>query len=246
MLWLWNTGIEYTGDNDAVSAYPSQKYTINRIKQVNARGYNLMEIDALMTNISELNFYKDALANMTDYTVQGTLFDNSANDCSTNLCTKIDNVINHDTKKYTAIVVNNGVNIDIIGEDANYGMVNGFNAIVAARSKSTLSTVTNNSGESVPNNASDGGFMADCKSKNATPTFTGGERGWQTSWSSEDPTTNSEYKYENYYSNYRVWSIGQGRRFIISGEAAARDFTTPLSDCVPPSSCRLLQSMMLP
>ena len=221
VLWLWNTGIEYTGDNDAVSAYPSQKYTINRIKQVNARGYNLMEIDALMTNISEMNFYKDALASMTDYTVQGTLFDNSANDCPTNLCTKIDNVINHDTKKYTAIVVNNGVNIDIIGENGTYGLVNGFaylmaeegtNAIVAARSKSTISTVTDNSGNPVSNNVSDGGFMAECKSKNATPNFDGSENGWHTTWSSEDLTTNSEYKYENYYSNYRVWSIGQGRR----------------------------------
>ena len=220
VLWLWNTGIEYTGDNDAVSAYPSQKYTINRIEQVNARGYNLMEVDALMTNISELNFYNDALASLTDYTVQGSLYNNSADVCSMNLCEKINNVIDQSTKKYTAIVVNNGVNIDIVGENGTYGEINGFaylmaeegtNAIVASRSKSTRNDVTDNSDESVPNNASDGGFMAECKSKNATPTFDGGERGWHSTWS-DDAGSAPEYKYENYYSNYRVWSIGQGRR----------------------------------
>lgn len=221
-LWLWNTGIRYTGDNDAVSAYPSQQYTINRVHTVNARGYNLMEVDALMTNISTLNFYKDNMASVTDYVVSGTLYDNSVEGtCPTILCEKISAAIDKTTKKYTAVMVNNGVNIDIIGEDGVYGAVNGFayllaeegtNAIVAARSKTQYAgEATNPQGVALDKHENDGGFMSECQDQNKRPTFTGSDRGWDITWGGEGSNA-PEYEYENYYGNYRVWSVGQGRR----------------------------------
>ena len=198
-LWLRNTAIRYVGATDAVSAYPSQQYTINRVDHVFARGYNILEIDALMTNISVLNFYEDDGVTLAQ---RGTLYDN-ASSCSEIICDKVAAVIDPDTKKYTAMIVNNGVNVDIMGQNGTYGSVAGFaylmaeqgtNAIVAARSKNDTT------------HTEDGGFMSSCQSDNQDHTFDG----WNTTWVAG--TTAPEFEYNNYFEVYRVWSIGAGKR----------------------------------
>ena len=231
-LWLWNTSIHYLGATDAVSAYPSQDYTINRIGIVNARGYNIMEIDALMTNISELSFYTDQpVAGSTlpyglAYTDNTTLYDNSTvGNCEDNvsMCTKIGNIINSDSKKYTALVVNNGVNVDIIDEHGDYGALYGYaylvaepgtNAIVAARAKTeytgTVSRTDGSAATEADKHVDDGGFLDGCQSNNQCHTYTGANNGWETDW--ESGTGSREYEFNNYYANYRVWSIGSGKR----------------------------------
>ena len=235
-VWLWNTGIRYTGATDAISAYPSQEYTINRVDVVSARGYNIIEVDALMTNISELSFYTDqpvtgsSLPYGLAYTTDQTLYGNaSTENCSTtglSMCDKISNVIDPDDKKYTVLLVNNGVNVDIIDEHGNYGALYGFaylmaepgtNAIVASRAKTEYDgAVQSSNGSALPDEAKhidDGGFMDGCKDSNKYPTFTGGDNGWETTW--DDVAISGvtpEYGYSNYYANYRVWSIGEGKR----------------------------------
>ncbi len=248
-LWLHNTAIRYVGATDAVSAYPSQQYTINRIDHVYARGYNILEIDALMTNIGEMNFYEEDLdaGGHLVLAQRGNLYNNAStpdfsggetvDQCpKRDICTQVGNVIDPTDadKRHTALIVNDGVNVDIINEHGQYGSVAGFayllaeegtNAIVAARSKSELTgtdevkALVNGNLENVPvadRHINDGGFIGVCQSQNKTHTFipygTSGdtENGWGINWDGTDRP--EEFPYENYYANYRVWSIGEGRR----------------------------------
>ena len=222
-LWLRNTAINYAGTTDAVSAYPSQNFTINRVDTVNACGYNVINLEALMTNLEELNFYKDSYYNYrrptaADYVDHQTLYFDEPAQCSNpTLCTQF-SAVNPTTKKYTAVAIRNGVNIDIIKEDAHeYGVVNGFAYLMAESQTNALVTAHSKSGfvgTDVDGHINDGGFMATCATENKvlSQLSSGWELHWDEAADDDDRLANGEYPYENYSSTYRVWSIGSGRR----------------------------------
>ena len=200
-LWLENTAIDFTGATDAISAYLSQQFTLNRIDTINCVGYNVIDIDATMTNVANVNFlynktYSDELFNSSNEAgyewtpaVERTTewFEPSltymyvpigniplAEKCeeNTTICEKLDpTIINResDANSITALVINNGINVDIIGEDGGYGAIRGFgmmlaqaqtNAVVTARAK--FETYTDGSSVEHNGNPSDGGFVSSC------------------------------------------------------------------------------------
>ena len=237
-LWLHNTAINYEGTTDAVSAYPSQNFTINRIDTVNACGYNAINIHSLITNINELNFFYDSYyryirhrrPQSTDYVTHQTLYYEDAAQCSSpSLCTQLSS-INRSTRKYSALLIQNGVNVDIMHEQDGYGPINGYaylmaedgtNAMVTARSKTPYPE-----GE-VDGHEDDGGFMSTCKTGNNVASET--TSGWNIVWNSEVSDAiraeESEYAYNNYSSSYRVWSLGSGRRSRYSVILAHTNYT---------------------
>ena len=222
-LWLRNTAINYTGTTDAVSAYPSQNFSINRVDTINTCGYNMLDIDALLTNVEMINYYKDSYYGYArptdgDYVDHQTLYYTDADQCSSpTLCKQLE-AINRTTRKYTAIVIRNGVNIDVTKDGGSgYGAINGFayllaengtNAMVTARAKSAYLP------EGMDGHVDDGGFMSTCATENKVTENV--SAAWQLVWDEAvddaDRLANGEYPYDNYSSTYRVWSVGQGRR----------------------------------
>ncbi len=221
-LWLHNTAINYTGTTDAVSAYPSENFTINRVDTVNACGYNMINLEALMTNIEELNFYKQEFygyrrPTADDLVDHQTLYFDDADQCGTSptICTQL-HAIDPVERPYTAVLISNGVNIDIMTEES-YGPVKGFayllaedgtNAMVTALSKSDYVS----GGED--GHTDGGGFMSTCKTANKVISEVSSD--WDLTWTSTSVDsvlrTQSEFQYDNYTSTYRVWSLGKGRR----------------------------------
>ena len=200
-LWLENTAINFTGATDAISAYLSQQFTLNRIDTINCVGYNVVDIDATMTNVANVNFlynkaysdylfdessdpgnnYKPAIARTTEwfepsltymYVPIGYIPLAEKCDANATICEKLDPTIinrNVDANSITALVINNGINVDIIGEDGGYGAIRGFgmmlaqaqtNAVVTARAK--FETYTDGSSVVHNGNPSDGGFVSSC------------------------------------------------------------------------------------
>lgn len=214
-LYLWNTAIFYDGATDAASAYPSQQLTIMRVDTVRVRGYNVMDLNAVMTEVGVLAFYEDALdggGNLVLTQNQELIVDDDSQ-CRNDIqvCDRL-RVINPETKKYAAMVVNNGVNVDIRTTDHGYGHVEGFgylfaetgtNAVVTARAK-----YIDNLG--VEQNFQDGGFMSSCSDSNKVGTHNGTSILWNACSSAN--CDESEYPYNNYMEAYRVWSVGKGKR----------------------------------
>lgn len=210
-LYLWNTAIFYSGATDAASAYPSQQLTIMRVDTVKVRGYNVIDLNAVMTEVAQLHFYEDALdgdGNLV-HTTNQDLIVNDSNQCRNDMqvCDRL-RVIDPETKKYAAMVVNNGVNIDIYRSEGGYGHVDGFgylfaetgtNAVVTARPK-TASL-----------NINDGGFMSSCVDSNLVISE---QSGTSIVWGacSGSNCNEAEYPYNNYIDAYRVWSVGHGKR----------------------------------
>ena len=262
-LWLENTVIDYTGATDAISAYLSQQYTINRVDTLNCVGYNVVDIDATMTNVANVNFlynkaYSDALvaAHSTGtpalerndtyfepshtymYTLNGLMPE--ANVCAegASICLKLESMDRDvDSKSLTALVINNGINVDIIGADGAYGAIRGY-AIMAAQS-GTNAVVTArakyNDGGSGPEhvaNPTDGGFTTTCINdfqaiNTDTSATSGSSIVWCNCFENDAPVTAnndycvnnsswvprlSEFPYSNYSTMYRVWKLGDGKR----------------------------------
>lgn len=212
-LVLWNTAIFYDGATDAASAYPSQQLTINRVDTVKVRGYNVMDLNAVMTEVGQLHFYEDALDGSGNlvHTQNQDLIINDANQCRNDIqvCDRLQ-VIDPVTNKYAAMVVNNGVNVDIMTTDGGYGFVEGFgylfaetgtNAVVTARAKYQ------------GHNLSDGGFMSSCSDSNLVVTAMSGTTvTWDNCATAGINCNLAEYPYHNFRESYRVWSVGQGKR----------------------------------
>lgn len=244
-LWLHNTAIEYTGDKDAAFAYQSQDYSLNRIDTINCRGFNRVEVDNVIYNIGEVNFYEDALVNGNLVLVKNEdLFkDATMGSCdnSATICERM-NVVDADDpdRRHTVLLVNNGVNVDILKEETvgdntimTYGAVNGFaflmspngtNAIVTARWKLPVTNISGLSAETLNNiNYYDGGFSSPCDTTNKlqtvvlTPSDTEEPFSWERTEDQADVIAANqaslyEHPYTNYSNMYRVWSDNYGLR----------------------------------
>ncbi|MBR1850586.1 MAG: T9SS type A sorting domain-containing protein [Bacteroidales bacterium] len=255
-LLLHNTVIQYIGANEAVSVHESQPYTINRIDTVNFWGYNVASLKQQASNIIYLNFWEDELnpssafsgsgysgfvpaARQNIYNIAGTNCDETRD-----ICTKLGYVDNTDDHRYTAILVNNGTNIDVQYPDklasyqdktgGVYGLVRGFafleaepntNAVVTARFK-----VPNGSNS---RNTTDGGFLSDCNTENELGNGVGGAiDNTSVSWTncSGENCNQSELPYHNYQSSYRVWAVGDGRRTRYTVVLAHSNPSSPKMD----------------
>ena len=219
-LWLYNTAIEYTGSTDAINAYLSNQITLNRLDTLNTVGYNVIDVDYAITNIGEVNYYQK-----TDYPyyprnlaqnvnlVRGS----GTNVCNVDLPEYICNqlgILDRTTNPYTALIVNDGINIDFIDPEGHYSEIHGFAYLLAPKNSSAVVTAAPKfSGI----NEGNGGFLTVCQDslKVITSSY-----GYLLEWG--DPTAaqllnGAEYPYFNYSSQYRVWSLGNGtrRRFAV-------------------------------
>ena len=266
-LTLENTAIDYLGSTDAISAYLSQQFTINRVKTLNAIGYNVIDLDATMTNVSVVNFlhnkartaeieaiipaasrddswyYDDAHHYM--YVRKGTI--QPSNDfglCNpaVSMCDLLGMVDRSSAaSSLTAFVVNNGINVDIIGEDGQYGALVGFSYLIAQTGTNAVITARKKYGSV---NVADGGFWTPCNDVMAAIVSTNNTHDgfhdslvWVTCdfWNDDGVRDNPyggtaschcidadatnwweanvfEYPYYNYSETYRVWTLGQGLR----------------------------------
>ena len=265
-VWLENTAIDYTGSTDAISAYLSEQYTINRVDTLNCVGYNVVDVDATMTNIGCVNFlytkeYSDYLLSFYGdennpsnpmlernttwfepslqymYVPRGMLLQASACADNATTCDKLHDFNRElDEYSFSAIVANNGINIDFIGENGEYSAIKGYgyliseqgtNAVVTARSKYQ------------GHNEGDGGFYSSCtKDMMAVKDNSTEVIEWCEECFLEDGSRNTsspnynlycydndpdwlndlfEYRYENYGTQYRMWTIGNGirRRYAV-------------------------------
>ena len=265
-VWLENTAIDYTGSTDAISAYLSEQYTINRVDTLNCVGYNILDVDATMTNIGCVNFlytkeYSDYLLSFYGdennpsnpmlgrnttwfepslqymYVPRGMLLQASACADNATTCDKLHDFNRElDEYSFSAIVANNGINIDFIGENGEYSAIKGYgyliseqgtNAVVTARSKYQ------------GHNEGDGGFYSSCtKDMMAVKDNSTEVIEWCEECFLEDGSRNTsspnydlycydddpdwlndlfEYRYDNYGTQYRMWTIGNGirRRYAV-------------------------------
>ena len=215
-LFLWNTAIHYRGATDAVSAYPSQEFTINRVTSVNLRGYNVVDLDAIMTEVDSLNFYEhdlDASGHLV-LTNRQELWIDDASQCATDtrVCDRLSAISPTDPdRRYSALVVNNGVNVEISSSANGFGSVNGFGYLMAENGTNAVVTAR---AKYAGHNVLDGGFMSTCKDLNSTileSSSIGSSLVWNTTPCSS-AGGGCEYPYNNYQTSYRVWSVGQGLR----------------------------------
>lgn len=231
-VYLRNTAIDYTGSTDAISAFLSQQYTINRVDTLNCRGYNVIDVEATMTNINTVNFYYETGTEhngniITD--ADWVLVDNQdiptcleSEPCSAcgeatslTLCDQLTKISRDQEpiNKQTALVMNNGINVDLISPKGAYAAVNGFAFIVAQSGTNAVITARSKYGTT---NINDGGFLPVCSDSSRK---VDGYTGTLVHWSQPgfDNTESWEYRYDNYGETYRVWSIGQGirRRYAV-------------------------------
>lgn len=198
-LYLQNTGIIYYGITDASSALYSPNYAINKVDTVNAVGYNIIQIEAPKADISTLRFFED-VADQTCYDyitypaagsclIPASLTDLnggtqvcSVGDVEDTACAKIERIhpVNH---KYTALLIDNGVTVDVQKESGEYGEMVGYAYLIAQDSTKPVvrARIKNNT-----TNPNDGGFCETCNADNSGAdgsmnyqTFTsGGYRFW--------------------------------------------------------------------
>ncbi len=212
-LYLWNTAIFYSGATDAASAYPSQQLTIMRVDTVKVRGYNVIDLNAVMTEVAQLHFYEDALdgdGNLV-HTTNQELIVNDPTQCRNDMqvCDRL-HVIDPETNKYAAMVVNNGVNVDILTTEGGYGFVEGFGYLFAETGTNAVVTARAKYGSV---NATDGGFMASCADSNLVIASQSGTTiVWDSCADAGIDCNLAEYPYNNFRNSYRVWSVGQGKR----------------------------------
>ena len=202
-LYLQNTGIIFTGTPDASSALYSPDYAINKVDTVNAVGFNLIEIEAPKANIEVMRFFED-VADQTCYDyitypaagsclVPATL--TALENTGTSVCTPSGNQDFHCDKigridslsnKHTAILMNNGVTIDIQEADGDFGEITGYAYLIAQDgTKPTVRARIKNR----RTNPNDGGFSETCNDDNATDGM----------------------RFTAYGTTYRYWSPGGGK-----------------------------------
>lgn len=219
-LWLYNTAIEYTGSTDAINAYLSNQITLNRLDTLNTVGYNVIDVDYAITNIGEVNYYQK-----TDYPyyprnlaqnvnlIRGSGTNVCDEDLPEYICNQLD-ILDRTTNPYTALIVNDGINIDFIDSSGHYSEIHGFAYLLAPKNSSAVVTAAPKySGI----NEGNGGFLTVCQDSLKVITES---NGYILEWGAPNATqllNEAEYPYFNYSSQYRVWSLGNGtrRRFAV-------------------------------
>ena len=265
-VWLENTAIDYTGSTDAISAYLSEQYTINRVDTLNCVGYNVVDVDATMTNIGCVNFlytkeYSDELlsyyGNENDpstpmlernttwfepslqymYVPKGMMLQASACADNATTCDKLHDFNRElDEYSFSAIVANNGINIDFIGENGEYSAIKGYGYLISEQGTNAVVTARSKYHD---HNEDDGGFYSSCtKDMMAVKDNSTEVIEWCEECFLEDGSRNTtspdyplycyngdpdwlndlfEYRYDNYGTQYRMWTIGNGirRRYAV-------------------------------
>lgn len=252
-VWLENTAIGYTGSTDAISAYLSSQYTINRVDTLNCVGYNVLDIKSKMTNIKNVNFLYSKLGTADAaqyheywpeipvnyyepshlaYVEPALMLPSDHCDPSASLCDQFSWFRRAEDERngvvgysMTSWVINNGINVDILTEEnGQYGAVKGFGYILAEQGTNAVITARPKYG---PTNADDGGFWSLCsdsmKAVESTDQYDitwcncdsynyDNEHCYEDGWIQK-----MEYEYNNYGSQYRVWSTGEGvrRRYSV-------------------------------
>ena len=218
-VWLNNTAINYTGSTDAISAYLSNQITFNRIDTLNCVGYNVIDVNATITNIGEVSFYEQEPWPYNNLVLTTHSMTENAT-CSTDKCEQL-NVLdraNNSGKQHTALVMNNGINVDFINETGSYAPIFGFayvvaeentNAVITALSKYTdgMWSATHNG-----NTEEYGGFLPSCSDSLQYITAQSGTHNEELTWAFGAGETSSQYPYSNYGTVYRVWTVGHGTR----------------------------------
>lgn len=188
---LQNTAIKFVGDQDALSAYPSTRYAVNRVGYLRLQGFNVMEIDVPIARTGHLQFLTADGQILTASSTEALTTMRSGvtgMDCSSDACSRLASAVNPSTRPYSILLVNNGVGVDIADENGvsgameGYGFLlsqSGYRAVVTARPKSSSS-------------ATDGGFFSCCDENTYTEdgAFSGGEFKFVNN-SSSDPTYRS-------------------------------------------------------
>ena len=238
-VYLDNTAIDYTGSTDAISAYLSNQVTLNRIDSINCVGYNVIDVDATVTNIKAVNFYKDNFDGEGNeiwpyYGKDLTYTDRSLKDyadackSSPTTCDQLQ-ILNRtespsNNKALTAFLMNNGINVDFVYSDALgtqvYSPVKGFAYIMAEPFTNAIISGKSKYERGMWDDALDGeeygGFMPTCRDSASTFTASGTYDEILV-WTYNPSNSSAEYPYNNYNTNYRVWSVGNGvrRRYAV-------------------------------
>ena len=220
-LWLNNTAIRYTGSTDAINAYLSNQITLNRLDTLNTVGYNVIDVDYAITNIGEVNYWQQAdYPYYPRYLAQNADLarDDRAILCDVNqpdyICNQL-GILNNTTNPFTALVVNDGINIDFIDTTGRYSEIHGFAYLLAPKNSSAVVTAAPKYGSINPDN---GGFLTVCQDSLKIIAQTSDYiLTWDTVATAEQLANQAEYPYYNYSSQYRVWSLGNGtrRRFAV-------------------------------
>lgn len=219
-LWLNNTAIRYTGSTDAISAYLSTQITINRIDTFHTVGYNVIDVDYAITNIGEVNYWQQAAyPYFPRYMAENADLARDDRDilCDVEQPTYICNqlgILDRSSNAYTALVVNDGINIDFIAPNGVYSEIHGFAYLLAPKNSSAVVTAAPKFGST---NSDNGGFLTVCQ--DSLKVISGGT-GYVLEWgtpTAAEVLDGAEYPYYNYSSQYRVWSLGNGtrRRFAV-------------------------------
>lgn len=228
-LWLNNTAIEYTGSTDAISAYLSNQYTLNRLDTLHTVGYNVIDVDYAITNIGEVNYWQKA--EYPYYPRYEAYLDSLKRDadskyCDTNnsklICDQI-GILNKTDNAYTALVVNDGINVDFVYNGV-YSEIHGYAYLLTPKNSSAVVTAARKFG---PNNPDNGGFLTACRD---SLMVISNENGYILTWGTTTDYSRAEFPYYNYSSEYRVWSLGNGTRRRFAVVEAHSNPDNPLAD----------------
>ncbi len=233
-LWLNNTAILYTGSTDAITAYLSNQITLNRLDTLNTVGYNVIDVDYAIINIGEVNYYNQVNYPYypRDLAANANLARSNNNnalcnvDAPTYICDQLGH-LNKTTNAYTALVVNDGINIDFIKPNGKYSEIHGFAYLLAPKNSSAVVTAAPKFGTRNPDN---GGFITVCDALLQVITSSNDYiLNWGTP-TAEQLNNGAEYPYYNYSSMYRVWTLGDGTRRRFAVVQAHSNPDNPLAD----------------
>ena len=167
---LQNTAIKLIGDQDAMSAYPSNRYSVNRVKSLRLQDYNVLEIDEPIARTEELLFLtgddgngQGRLLTANNTTELAAMRPVNPGACDADRCTLLASAVNPTDRRYSAILVNNGVAIDIANENGGYGPVQGYGFLL---SESGYKAVASARAKTTNTNQTDGGFFSCCNENN--------------------------------------------------------------------------------
>jgi hypothetical protein len=171
---LQNTAIKLIGDQDALSAYPSSRYSVNRVKCLRLQDYNVLEIDEPIARTGRLQFITSAGATDTALVLRSNNTEAlsamrsgvASVICSTaTVCERLNAAVDPATRLYSTILANNGVSVDIVNEEGTLGAVEGYGFLLSQDGYRTIVTARSKTGTKNPN---DGGFFSCCNENTYT------------------------------------------------------------------------------